>query len=309
MSPLRPLLIVTAFTGLALTACGGDDASPPPGGSSGSGGSGTATGGSSAATGGSGTATGGSAGTTTGTGGSAGTGEPRVFDAGSDPARNRVQPGQVCDRLATIQCAGERYCCDNPGRSLEQCKQAQLSECASLYFDQVSQDPITGYSVTAAEAAFTEFERLASECDPDIAAWSLSPAGLRGVTLGTIAANQACTPADVTNFPKVAAHLASCLNPATHACLPTGLTGMPPLDPWNCTARGGSGAPCFSDLNCIEGLYCNNDVDSPRLVGSQCLARKANGTSCGFPNECVSLTCRGGTCIDATEQTAYCLAP
>jgi hypothetical protein len=328
--PVPPLAWLAA---IGLVHCSPAGAGDPPGPSgSGSGGSGAAgqagassagaggAGGQNVASGGENGATGGQggSGTPSGTGGQVtGTGGDVTggtggtvgeFDAGSDPLRNRVQPGQVCERLATVQCAAEAWCCNNPGRSVEQCKVAQREACANLYLDAVSLDSISGYSVDAAEVAFTEFESLASQCDPDIAAWGITPSGLRGITLGTVAADQECTPADASNIPKMAAHLASCLNAATHACLPTGLTGVPPLASWLCAARGGSGAACFSDFNCVDGLYCNNDVDSPRLVGSQCFSRKADGAGCTFPNECQSLTCKGGLCVEATSQTAYCLA-
>jgi len=38
------------------------------------------------------------------------------------------------------------------------------------------------------------------------------------------------------------------------------------------------------------------------------MARKALGAPCGLPNECESLFCKGGQCVEATKQAAYCLA-
>jgi hypothetical protein len=281
--PVRAALvaIATFLSGPGILACG-SSASNPPGGNGGSGGSGG--------------------------GGTGGTLEIPPDDFGTEPDRNRVQPGQVCERLSRVQCAAEQECCNAPGRTFEDCYRAQMSECGRVYLDQVSQDPITGYSVDAASEAFTEFERLAMQCDPQIALWSISPGGLRGITLGTVAPGAACTPANVTDFQKVAAHVVSCLEASTYACLPTGLTGLPPLEPWICSPHSGLDGPCFTDLNCVEGLYCNNNLDNPVPVGSQCKQRKASGGSCTFPNECQSLTCRSGSCVDATTRTAYCLA-
>ncbi|HTU62522.1 MAG TPA: hypothetical protein VMF89_28875, partial [Polyangiales bacterium] len=45
------------------------------------------------------------------------------FDAGDDPERNKVTAAQLCERLATINCAGEAFCCDAPNRTVEACKQ------------------------------------------------------------------------------------------------------------------------------------------------------------------------------------------
>jgi hypothetical protein len=228
-----------------------------------------------------------------------------VFDAGSDPLRNRVAAGQVCERLSTIQCAAEAYCCDAPGRSFDQCKAAQFAVCAEeAYLDAVSLNSISGYDVAAAETAFTEFETRASQCDPTIALWGISPAGLRGITKGTVPSGDNCTPFNPTNLGLVAGHLASCLDPLTTACLPS---GVPPLKPWDCLPRAQAGGPCFTDLNCVDGLYCDNDLNAPDLTGHFCQPRKANGTPCVFPNECTSLTCENGSCVEATTQTAYCL--
>src|SRR5689334_19202380 len=45
----------------------------------------------------------------------------REFDGGTDPDRNRVPAGHVCDRLTTLQCAGEQHCCPT-NRSYDTCK-------------------------------------------------------------------------------------------------------------------------------------------------------------------------------------------
>ena len=35
--------------------------------------------------------------------------------------------------------------------------------------------------------------------------------------------------------------------------------------------------------------------------------RKAVGDSCTAPNECATLYCKGGKCVDASAEAAYCL--
>ena len=60
--------------------------------------------------------------------------------------------------------------------------------------------------------------------------------------------------------------LASCTMNNDYACLP----GVPPL-PWKCSERGSSGERCFSDVNCKEGLFCNNPDLTVNLT-SKCMA-------------------------------------
>jgi hypothetical protein len=250
-------------------------------------------------TGGTGSGTGG---TSSGTGGSGGDPGPRIFDAGSDPNRNRVQAGAVCDRLAIIQCAGERYCCDDPGRSFEQCHLAQVSACRDeAHLDQITLNSITGYSVSHAETAFSEFERRASECDPSIAEWAASTGGMRSITQGTRSIGSDCSLSVFGSEAANGAQLVSCANPAQAACLVESS-----LYAASCVMRGQAGTKCFTDLNCVDGFFCNN----PNLAtsGDTCQTRKSNGASCSAQNECQSLTCRGGTCMEPTVQTAYCLA-
>lgn len=255
--------------------------------SGGTGGGGTGTGGVSSGTGGSG------AGSTPGTGGGA-----PVFDAGTDPNRNKVQAGNVCDRLATIQCAGEAYCCTSPGRTFDQCKTAQSDGCASVYLDDITLNPVAGYDAAKAEAAFTEFERLASLCDPGVAAWASQTSGLRGIVAGTLNAGANCTPPSIINQAEAAGYLAGCTNPDTTAC------SGPVTAIWTCAARAGAGSACFTDVNCLDGIYC----DKPSLFqNGTCRARKAIGTACGGANECLSLMCKGGVCVVADQQAAYCL--
>src|SRR5439155_1106829 len=66
---------------------------------------------------------------------------------GTDPNRNDVPGGQVCDRIATIQCAGEQHCCDALNRSFDQCKATMKQGCVDqLYFDAITSNPIAGYN-------------------------------------------------------------------------------------------------------------------------------------------------------------------
>ena len=223
------------------------------------------------------------------------------FDAGSDPNRNKVSAADVCKRLAEIDCAAEAYCCDNPGRTVDVCKADVIKGCSQDWLlDQAAQNPVTGYDVAAAERAYTELEKKASQCDPSVAAWASSPDGLRGLLKGTVAPDASCKPADALPEPAaVAAALLSCKDSASHACLYAN-----PLDAWTCAQRAAAGGACITDNNCQDGVYCA--LPALQVTGT-CTDRKAVGESCMTPNECKSLFCKQGKCVAADQQAAYCL--
>ncbi len=228
--------------------------------------------------------------------------DERVFDAGSDPNRNKVTAGAVCARLAQIQCAGEAFCCPNPTHTVPQCEEISRAGCVDeAYLDMVTANPIVAFDATKAAEAFTKFEELASQCDLSIAEYGASATGLMSMLRGTLAAGKSCSP---KGFEKssAAASLAACTNVETTACLPTSALL------WTCTARGGAGAQCFSDLNCQDGLHCPN----PNLLAgtfgtASCAARKPAGMPCAQPNECTSFACTGGMCQEPSAEAAYCL--
>ena len=284
-------LIVFALCG-GSAGCSSSDTSRDGGSSAGS-----SAGGTSGGTGAAGTestagtsSVAGTVATTAGTGGVAGTGDTAGtggglpdFDAGSDPARNMVAAAQLCERLTTIQCAGEAHCCNAPGRSVEQCKTEMMDGCVNdAYLDSIAANPITDFDSDAAETAFTQFEMMASLCDPSIAAWGSSVTGLRGILRGTKAPGTSCKPPalQIANPAAAAAALASCTNLDTHACMPTGLA-----TDWTCDPKNGAGGACFTDVNCQDGLYCPNPNAD---FGATCAARKAEGASCSLPNECAT---------------------
>jgi len=270
-------------------ACGPTSDSPPAG-TGGSGGTG-GTGGDAA--------TGGMAGAG-GMGGSGGVGA-MGGSGGGNP--NRVEAGQVCQRLAEVQCAGEEVCCTNAGRKYptrDACINSQRSVCEdNSRVTQIGADPDAGYSMDHAETVFDEFERRALLCDPEIAAWGVSSQGLLNMFRGTRSQNADCMPESQTDF---AAGL-SCRVDDGLACVPgvPGTSVLPPLG-WTCKPRAATGGPCFSDLNCQDNLRCA----VPETL-STCAARKNPGESCGAPNECLSLLCEGGRCVAPNVDDAYCL--
>lgn len=225
--------------------------------------------------------------------------------AGTAPDRNMVSSGDVCDRLATIQCAGEQHCCTAPGRDFDTCKATMKQGCIQdLYLDAVSADPVSGFDAGRAATAFTEYERQASTCDAGVAAWGAGNEGLRSMLVGTANAGGNCQPSGtIPSEAQVAAALTSCKDGAGQACQPRGLTPVTIM--WRCEGRTAAGGDCFTDANCQDGLYCDNP-DLADLVAS-CVPRLAEGSACGTPNECASLMCKGGTCVAADQQAVYCL--
>lgn len=236
-------------------------------------------------------------------GGSAG--ETSSFDAlvGTAEDRNDVAGGEVCERIATIQCAGEASCCDEPGRGFEDCKQTMKRGCVdTLLLDTLTANAITGYDRELAVDVFTEYERRARACDVGVAAWGASPEGFRALTRGTIVPGMACKPNGldiIGQTPTAAAHLFACRSPETHACFPT-------VGDWTCRAHSGENGECFVDTNCLDGLYCTNS-ETRQLTGGTCQVRKADGAPCHLPSECDSLACKSGTCAPTTQQNVFCL--
>jgi len=201
--------------------------------------------------------------------------------------------------LSTIQCAAEAFCCPSPP-AIEQCQRARAETCnQNGFFDAIFGSPVIGYDIDRAEAAFSEFEKRASACDPGIVRWAISDAGFRGVARGTIPPGADCMPTGPTSSDPVRnfAQLGSCAEPEKMTCL-----GLAPSK-WVCSPRSALGGPCISDLNCMDGLGCN--FMSP--MGS-CVERSANGIPCGTLLECQSLHCDvTGVCADPTIVDLFCL--
>lgn len=233
------------------------------------------------------------------------TDDPRSFDelVGTGDDRNDVPGGEVCERIATIQCAGEASCCDEPGRDFESCKATMKQGCIdALFLDAMTENPLTGYDRTVAEGVFTDFEDRARRCDLSVAEWGVSMNGLRAFTRGTLETGASCQPAAfdlVMPGARAAAYLLSCTSLETHACFPK-------LTSWSCAPREGEGGACFTDLNCLEDLFCTNTAVRD-IRGGTCSTRKADGAPCEVLGECSSLACKDGTCAPRTKQNVFCL--
>ena len=227
-------------------------------------------------------------------------GSQRVFDAGSDPRRNKVEPGHLCARVAAIECAGEAACCKAPGRSAARCLPQREQACVdTLALDALSEAPEVGFEAAPARAALTELEHRASTCDPQVAVWLASSEGLAAAFAGTLGKGDACAPEQGLDADEgaVAVALASCQASANLTCLP-GATS------WTCAPRLSPQASCFRDANCADGLYCAGASDA---VDGACRERLPAGDACVRAGECASLVCRAGACAaDDDEQAAYC---
>jgi hypothetical protein len=229
-----------------------------------------------------------------------------VFDGGSDPDRNQVQVGMLCDRLAGLQCAAEVHCCQT-ARAFDVCKVARIKDCQATNLDDIAGQPAAGFSAAFGSAQFAELEQLAASCDLQVRVWGSAPDGLRGIFQGTLAADQPCTPPPgAPSLIGYGAALVSCKEPATHACLFSG--SGPPAPPMaaTCAARAGAGTRCFGEANCQENLYCDNA--SMTYSGGTCTLRKPLGSACLHGVECASRFCNhsSATCVEPNAQQAYC---
>jgi hypothetical protein len=233
-------------------------------------------------------------------GGSGGLGASgRFFDAGGDQFRNRVTAAQACDRLTTIQCAAERYCCPRDDRSFDRCKQA-LGNYYCQYIDVWSVQPVVAYDIDRAQAAFDEFEKRASACDTTILPWAISDSGFRLVARGTIAPGGTCYSLDAgAPTTDVFAFIASCGVPEAYSCLPD-----PASNRAVCAPRSAIDGACYTDLNCLDGLFCDSTRQPP-----VCAPRRQNGAPCSTPLACESMRCEPQAlrCVPATLESAYCL--
>lgn len=241
-----------------------------------------------------------------GSGGMQVAGQPALFDqlVGIEPSRNDVPGDQVCERIATIQCASEASCCAAPGRTFESCKTTMKQGCTEVFTDEIMVNPIANYDRARAAEVFTEFERLSRLCDSNVATWVASNDGFRAFTRGTVAPDGDCEAPTRLLLPpgpgaEAAAFLFACTNPETHACLPTS-------SDWKCQARGTEGSACFIDTNCVDGLFCTN-TEEQAIGGGACNARKPEGAPCSFGAECLSFVCKSAACAPLTQQTIYCL--
>jgi hypothetical protein len=219
-------------------------------------------------------------------------------DAGSAPSPNAVQPGNICRRLAEIQCGAERNCCDDPQRDMLSCLTDAETSCAvDAGVDRIAARPESGFDPVQAEVVFDELERLASACDPSLWMFGESRAGLLSIFAGTVESDGNCRPANVLDQTQAAAALVACGDVERQACLPS-------LAAWRCMPIAAEAGACFTEANCEAGLYCTNT--SLSLEGGQCAARRPTGATCAFDQECQSSFCVMGVCVQAEREVVYC---
>jgi hypothetical protein len=229
-----------------------------------------------------------------GNSGTGGDGDGDEFDAGSDPDRNMVTVGELCSRMAHIQCAGEQYCCDAPSRDLDTCREKGESACTNtLQLDVIGMSDLLVVDDAEVEAAFAEFEQRASECDLEVKAWATSRELMTGILGGSLAEGADCTPEDENDVVDLGTAMFACADGADVVCLPGDGAA-----PWTCEQRSQVAGDCFVDWNCIDGLYCSVGV---------CTERRADGEACTAANQCASLFCEDMVCAAPTQQLVYCL--
>jgi hypothetical protein len=230
-----------------------------------------------------------------------------AFDGGIEPNRNQVRAGGLCERFATLQCAGEQHCCATPAKNFDACKMQMKTDCTSNgYLDEIAMNMVAGFNATRAENAFTKLEQMASQCDPSATVWGATPEGMRGIFQGTVAPMGSCKPTGLPSVPGYGAALASCTQLATHSCLFTGDGPAAAPTTATCAARTDAGATCFVDANCKDGMYCANPM--MKYSGGKCTALKAVGTACTADAECMTFVCRSALCVATSTATTYCVS-
>ena len=228
--------------------------------------------------------------------------------AAGEPARvgatNATSTGPrsaLCDRLAQLQCDAEAHCCEQPGRTLPDCKTARRDDCAqNVQLDAVAADPVAGYDANAAEGIFGELQRRLTACDPEVVRWSAGAEGLRGLFKGSVEPGQSCKPSQLLNasMSQQAAALLSCRDAVQHACMPASLLGE-----WTCTPKSANGGSCLTDDNCAADSYCATPAQA---VFGSCGPRLAQGEACSSATQCQSFACISGSCQAPDVQHAFC---
>lgn len=220
-------------------------------------------------------------------------------DGDGDGASNDVGPDGICARVAAIQCAAQEACCTAPDETVADCTAGALDEC-EMAVGSIAADPRVGYDRAAMKTALDTYEMRSLQCDPSVAERAV--AGFASAFKGTVAADGDCLPdggADTKEVSDLFAALASCTNNATTACLPSATD-------WKCTARGGAGSPCFTPINCQEGMWCDT-TDAQAIGDGVCAAQKAANAACNAPEECESFVCKSGSCAAKDDvQAIFC---
>lgn len=228
------------------------------------------------------------------------------FNPGTDPARNQIRPGEICQRVSELQCAAEAHCCSAPKQQAAGCVSQLVKSCNEAFVDDIAKSERAGFNMAQAEQILNTLEMYSQTCDPQVTPWAASTAGLRAMVQGTIAANGSCMPMGLPGKLNYGIALASCAQATTTACLFTG--NGPPAGPQSatCSPRADVGATCFVDPNCKDGLYCANS--QMQYSSGKCQALKALGATCTLDTECATYSCRSAVCAAATVDVAYCLS-
>jgi hypothetical protein len=237
-------------------------------------------------------------------------GEPTArppFDPGTDPKRNQIRAGQICQRLSELQCAAEAHCCSAPKKTGAACVQQLTTQCTMQgALDDIAKNEPSGFSTAQTEIVLNKLEMYSQTCDPAVTVWALQADGFRSMFQGTVPPNGTCMPKGLPSTANYGTALASCAQPTTNVCLFKGNGPVAPPQSANCAPRGDVGATCFVDPNCKDGLYCANS--QMQYSSGKCQVSKQLGAACTADAECASMSCRSAVCSAQTADTAYCIS-
>jgi hypothetical protein len=275
--------------GESSSSSGGGGAGGPSGssggGSSGASGAGGANGGSAGrATGGrSGNPSGGASGSASGGGGSGG--------AGAGGEGGSPEPDTL-DTLVDAFCSAARNCCGIAGEPVE-----ALAACEDQFRGAIDTIALVeGGTISLNQAALSEcieaYERARTSC-------TLTEvlATCRGIFVGTVADNRACTnvmECDRASGPKVCLKIQGAQDPNVGTCL------TPP--------RGTNGTPCL--VSCEEGEECSSTASAPDADLPMAFCHEEDGLFCAIGESCAPIVADGEYCQwhEACGSDGFCLS-
>ncbi len=237
-----------------------------------------------------------------------------IADSGPpDAGPPRLERGDICMAYAELTCAGIFGCCSAAPRppspaQLTQCLTDAQIACANNAVINYTNDPRTGYDPVVGAEVFEQGRRLVESCSTDYLRWWTERSfGMQRSLTGTVEGGADCTPMQF--WPPDQADV-----PALLSCEGTNLACRPGAggvaDRWFCTQRQQAGGRCLVYFDCVDGLYCT-EYNLIEQTGT-CRARLPNGSPCGGPTDCQSLTCLdplGGNakiCLQPTADLVYC---
>ncbi|MBX3276189.1 MAG: hypothetical protein KF729_38405 [Sandaracinaceae bacterium] len=215
---------------------------------------------------------------------------------GADAAP-RVPLDAFCDEYVRIVCDAVARCCPRAPAEWDQstCRTNTRSVCNQMTqrvrdYAFLEWDEVAAHRTLAQGQAFVD-----DSCSTEVQGWYLDLDGYFGAIRGNRAAGAVCTPASTTDTYEVLAAVLSCQDDLR--CI-RGSRGD-----WNCLAPSTNGQACSLAFDCADpNARCERRI----LDGVCAVPGEELNSLCILPDECASLVCQGGRCVERTRNTVYC---